>query len=84
MCMMLALHAQDCHRYLVLNTWLHVYDACIACMVAVPRTMLCELMSSFDIPDQGREDAGEGHSGGERGGSRIGSPLCLSHVSSLS
>ncbi len=53
-------------------------------MVAVPRPMLCELMSSFDIPDQGREDAGEGHSGGERGGSRIGSPLCLSHVSSLS
>ncbi len=56
-------------------------------MVAVPRPMLCELMSSFDIPEEGREDAGEGHAsggGGEfggRGGCRIGSPLCLSHVS---
>ena len=68
MCMVLALHAQDCHRYLIWKTWLHVYDACIAGMVAVPRPMLCELMESFDIPEEGREDAGEGHLGGEGGG----------------
>ena len=63
MCLLLALHAQDCHRYPALNTWLHVYNARIACMVAGPRPMLCELMSSFDIFEEGREDAGEGHLG---------------------
>ncbi len=66
MSLLLALHAQYSHRttLLALNTWLDAYAACIACIVAVPRPMLCELMSTFDILEEGREDAGEGHLGG--------------------
>ena len=64
MCELLALHAQYSHRNPALNTWPGVYAACIACMIAVPRPMLCMLMSSFDILKEGREDAGEGHLGG--------------------
>ncbi len=88
---LLALRAQTLTGQLSLpwfDTWLDVQVACIACTVAVSRPVLCELMSNVNIPEEGREDAGEGHlgglgwGGGGRGGSRIGSPLTLHLVMS--
>ncbi len=49
------------------------------CMVAVPRPMLCMLMSSFEI--HGRDiRVGQGGGGG-RGVLKIDSTLCLCYVS---
>ena len=50
------------------------------CTAAVPRPMLCMLMSSFET--LGRDIwVGQGGGGGGRGVLKIDSTLCLGHVS---